>query len=169
MLRRRVNREVKKYRGEFFSAVPLRLTLLFILLSNIVLSQTNNQQYELNDPRNPDCPCHKLQKLAEDEYKQLQMQNNTDQQLALNINKQNPINNNNNSINDNGIDQQSRKGNDNFGQSSQKASIGTATSGERKKKKSLLWLVQKKRNVFRIKYSRIKKFRINDSECFHWD
>jgi hypothetical protein len=27
------------------------------------------KKYDLNDPRNPDCPCHKYQKLAEDEYK----------------------------------------------------------------------------------------------------
>jgi hypothetical protein len=25
----------------------------------------------LDDPRNPDCPCHKLQKLADDEYARL--------------------------------------------------------------------------------------------------
>lgn len=27
-----------------------------------------NATYPLNDPRNPDCPCHKLQKQAEEEY-----------------------------------------------------------------------------------------------------
>jgi hypothetical protein len=30
---------------------------------------STKQKYDLNDPRNPDCPCHKYQKLAEDEYK----------------------------------------------------------------------------------------------------
>jgi hypothetical protein len=28
----------------------------------------NNKVYDLNDPRNPSCPCHKIQKLAEDQY-----------------------------------------------------------------------------------------------------
>lgn len=28
----------------------------------------SNTAYDLNDPRNPDCPCHKLQKQAEEEY-----------------------------------------------------------------------------------------------------
>lgn len=28
-------------------------------------------KFPLDDPRNPDCPCHKYQKLADDEYKKL--------------------------------------------------------------------------------------------------
>ncbi len=28
-------------------------------------------KYELNDPRNPNCPCHKYQKLADEEFKRL--------------------------------------------------------------------------------------------------
>lgn len=28
-------------------------------------------QYDINDPRNPNCPCHKYQKLANEEYKKL--------------------------------------------------------------------------------------------------
>jgi hypothetical protein len=27
--------------------------------------------YDINDPRNPDCPCHKYQKLADEEYARL--------------------------------------------------------------------------------------------------
>ncbi|HEX8515456.1 MAG TPA: hypothetical protein VF868_04595 [Bacteroidia bacterium] len=27
-------------------------------------------QFDINDPRNPRCPCHKLQKLAEEQYQQ---------------------------------------------------------------------------------------------------
>jgi hypothetical protein len=27
--------------------------------------------FDINDPRNPHCPCHKYQKLADDEYKRL--------------------------------------------------------------------------------------------------
>jgi hypothetical protein len=46
--------------------------LLFMIqfLVSIVFSQNNIQRsvYDLNDPRNPDCPCHKLQKQADQEY-----------------------------------------------------------------------------------------------------
>lgn len=31
-------------------------------------------KYELNDPRNPDCPCHKYQKMAEEEFRKFQME-----------------------------------------------------------------------------------------------
>jgi len=35
------------------------------------MKDSTKQQYALNDPRNPDCPCHKYQKLAEEEYNEL--------------------------------------------------------------------------------------------------
>ena len=169
MFRRRVKREVKTHRRDSFSVMPLRLILLLMLLSTIVFSQTNNQQYDLNDPRNPDCPCHKLQKQAEDEYKQQHMENNADNQMALNINKVNIINQGNN-FNDNNTNSiQTNEGNDNFGAGSQKASTGFSGFGGIQKKKDLLWLIQKKRNIYKIKHSKIKKFRIRTSDCFHWD
>ncbi len=31
-----------------------------------------SKKYPIDDPRNPDCPCHKYQKLADEEYKRLQ-------------------------------------------------------------------------------------------------
>lgn len=179
MFIRRVIREVKTHRRDLFSAVSLRLTFLLVLLSTIVFSQTNNQQYDLNDPRNVDCPCHKLQKQAEDEYKQLQMENNLDNQVALNVNKINIINNDNestiqtnggNNRNDNnGNPTQTNEGNDNFGAGSPNTSKRFSSLGGIQKKKDLLWLIQKKRNIFRIKHSKIKKFRIRTSDCFHWD
>jgi hypothetical protein len=48
-------------------------------------SDTTKQKYALNDPRNPDCPCHKLQKQAEDEYKALQKKNT--QQVTSPVNQ----------------------------------------------------------------------------------
>jgi hypothetical protein len=44
--------------------------LLFFLsfLWTSSIAAQNNIKYSLNDPRNPLCPCHKLQKLAEDQY-----------------------------------------------------------------------------------------------------
>jgi hypothetical protein len=44
-------------------------TLFFMLLIKYVVAQNGMQStYDLNDSRNPNCPCHKLQKQAEDEY-----------------------------------------------------------------------------------------------------
>jgi hypothetical protein len=66
---------------------------------NSIDPDTNIVKYDLNDPRNPDCPCHKAQKLAEDEYRksqvQQQQQNPVDNSTAQNNqSNDNPINNN---------------------------------------------------------------------------
>lgn len=39
-----------------------------VLFSTNVLLEDSTKKFELNDPRNPDCPCHKYQKLADEEY-----------------------------------------------------------------------------------------------------
>ena len=49
-------------------------TALIFLFVNVLAAQTT---YPLNDPRNPNCPCHKYQKLADDEFKNLLAQNNS--------------------------------------------------------------------------------------------
>jgi hypothetical protein len=33
----------------------------------------NHSIYPLNDPRNPDCPCHELQRKADEEYRKQQL------------------------------------------------------------------------------------------------
>jgi hypothetical protein len=43
-------------------------------------AQNVQQAYELNDPRNPDCPCHKLQKQAEEEYARQNMKAGNEEQ-----------------------------------------------------------------------------------------
>ncbi|MGZ4060488.1 MAG: hypothetical protein ACXVPU_15750, partial [Bacteroidia bacterium] len=163
-------KEVKKYHGEKFSVIPLRLIILLMFLSTIVFSQENNNpKYDLNDPRNPDCPCHKLQKQAEDEYKQMQLDNNIGNQIALNTNKINPVNENKSELNDKGIDRISNQEENNYKTVVQKSVNGFSSSGAKQKKKNLLWMIRKKRNIYRIKHSKIKKFKINISNCFHWD
>jgi hypothetical protein len=170
MFRRRVKRETKTYHRESFSVIPLCLIALLMLLSTIVFSQTNvNQKYDLNDPRNPDCPCHKLQKQAEDEYKQIQMENNTGNEFVLNTDKV-ILGNGGNTINSNDrVVEQSNKGVDDFGSGIQKISRDRSSSSGTQKKKKLFWFIQKKRNIYRIKHSGIKNFRIKTSDCFHWD
>lgn len=58
------------------------LTALIFLFVNVLFAQTS---YPINDPRNPNCPCHKYQKLADDEFKKLLAQNNV-------VNKEKGIN-----------------------------------------------------------------------------
>lgn len=58
-------------------------------------TDTNKVKYELNDPRNPDCPCHNAQKQADEEYRKLQEQNgnNAEQNnVATNTNSKNQEN-----------------------------------------------------------------------------
>lgn len=50
--------------------------LLFILFfvfnskATCINKDSLKSKYDLNDPRNPDCPCHQHQKLADEEYKE---------------------------------------------------------------------------------------------------
>src|SRR3989344_1649980 len=72
---------------KFFGA--LRLFILLLLFSSSAFSQNlGNQEYDINDPRNPNCPCHKLQQMADDEYNKIQNdnRNNEQRQFAMNLN-----------------------------------------------------------------------------------
>ncbi|HEY1039101.1 MAG TPA: hypothetical protein VGF30_06830 [Bacteroidia bacterium] len=60
-------------------------TIGFVLLQLACFANngdTTKVKYDINDPRNPDCPCHKYQQLADEEY-QMQIAND-DVQIALN-------------------------------------------------------------------------------------
>jgi hypothetical protein len=57
--------------------------ILFCLLSYQIMAQP---KFDLNDPRNPDCPCHKLQKQAEQEYSGM----NNESRHSLKKNRKNP-------------------------------------------------------------------------------
>lgn len=56
--------------------MKLLFTLLFLVLAQIAsshiyidsVSQKNSTAYTINDPHNPNCPCHADQKKAEAEY-----------------------------------------------------------------------------------------------------
>lgn len=83
MKRNKLNNVLKAY---FLLSGKLRLTgFLFFCLTQICFSQSNAdmQQYDLNDPRNPDCPCHKYQKMADDEYEKLNKKNKNNQQQEI--------------------------------------------------------------------------------------
>ncbi|MGZ3885757.1 MAG: hypothetical protein ACXVPQ_10550 [Bacteroidia bacterium] len=70
-----------KQHETYTNRIGLALVLLvFLVLPSNSFSENENSpftdstktKYALNDPRNPDCPCHKYQKLADDEFKKLQ-------------------------------------------------------------------------------------------------
>jgi hypothetical protein len=42
-----------------------------MFISAIYIKAQEIQKFDINDPRNPDCPCHKYQKIAEMEYQKL--------------------------------------------------------------------------------------------------
>lgn len=38
------------------------------IASYAAMGDTTKTKYDINDPRNPNCPCHKYQKIADEEY-----------------------------------------------------------------------------------------------------
>lgn len=165
----------------------LRLFIFFFLFSSNAFSQNlENQQYDLNDPRNPDCPCHKLQKLADDEYNKIKNNDIQQQQfvsnLNVNISNKNKIDDNinqqDNNFNprENNFSQVDNVGNNNsshqakrdFSVNRSNSSLGSGSSGSKaKKKKSGLWL-RKKLYKAKLKNSKIRKVRPNYSVCYKW-
>lgn len=43
--------------------------ILFLLVLFFRVNVKSQTTFDINDPRNPNCPCHKYQKIAEEEYK----------------------------------------------------------------------------------------------------
>ena len=169
---------------KFFGA--LRLFILFILFSNTAFSQNiQNQEYDINDPRNPNCPCHKLQQMADDEYNKIQNDNNRqnnnlniqNQLFASNFNKNDNNDNeqrqqlnvrNFNPIENNGSDNSSNQVKRDFNLKSRDLSMGSGSSGSKAKKKKSGTAFYKKLNKAKLKHSRIKKVRPNYSVCYKW-
>jgi hypothetical protein len=68
------------------------LALLFFIGGGNLISQ-NGIQYPINDPRNPNCPCHKAQKLADDEFNKLLASANQPKSILGNLPQQKKENN----------------------------------------------------------------------------
>ena len=169
---------------KFFGA--LRLFILILLFSNSAFSQNlGNQEYDINDPRNPNCPCHKLQQMADDEYNKIQNDNNRqnnnlnvqNQLFASNFNKNDNNNDeqrqllnvrNFNPIDNNGSDNSSNQVKRDFNFKSRDLSIGSESSGSRVKKKKSGTAFYKKLNRAKLKHSKIKKVKPNYSVCYKW-
>lgn len=161
----------------------LRLFILLLLFSSSAFSQNiQNQQYDINDPRNPNCPCHKLQKMADDEYNKQRNDNNNNEQrqFAMNLNNFSNLNNNDNQqrqlLNVRNFNNSDSNGNDNssnqvkrdFNFKTSGLSAGSGSSGSKVKKKKLGLEFHKKLNRAKLKHSKIKKVRPNYAVCYKW-
>lgn len=140
-------------------------------------------KYDLNDPRNPDCPCHKAQKLADDEYRRSQLQqvnkdsnpvnqdNDSNHNTNKDVNRDNPVNNDNPVDRGNPADQVNSNTNSNANKNSY--SSGTSVpQGHYSKfykfsKKMKRWTKKMNRKLkSKNKGTKGGKFRVAD--CFHW-
>jgi hypothetical protein len=57
--------------GTIAGTVKPRRLLAAALLFLFISFNAQTSEYNINDPRNPNCPCHKYQKLADEEYAKL--------------------------------------------------------------------------------------------------
>lgn len=131
------------------------LGLLFFLFTQITFAQPGNdkQVFDLNDPRNPDCPCHKYQKMADEEFEQLQKKNKLDQS---------------NDLAELGDDQ-----NLNLKQRQSKDSDilsdpPHSNYSKNKKRKKVKRRVHKHINLFSLRSFKTKRFKSSYSVCFKW-
>jgi hypothetical protein len=152
-------------------------------------AQTNSPaadgtQFSLNDPRNPNCPCHKQQQLADEEYKQLLKsaqlvkvkQKNTNEDLlvisnrAANISRDVQQDNNNVGPNINQVVlPEINKPEINFSKTSKPSFAANSSGGsckfkKHKFKKVSFKISKKTKKVFYRK----KKIKIDYSSCFKW-
>lgn len=80
----------KNYQSVVLAHPRYGLFLLLFFFYSLSLNATTDtaktkSQYDINDPRNPDCPCHKYQKQAEEEFarKNSQLKDNSPAFFAL--------------------------------------------------------------------------------------
>jgi hypothetical protein len=123
-----------------------------------IAPDTNITKYDLNDPRNPDCPCHAAQKLAEEEYRKSHEQHN------------------NNPVNENPDVNTQTNSNNNTDVNTNKTVTTTGSGGSQKKysefykfqKKVGRWNKKMKRRLGK-KHNGTKKGNRRLADCFHWE
>lgn len=135
------------------------IVLLFLISTQLSFAGTDttkagDQQFPLNDPRNPNCPCHKLQKQAEDEFEQ---QNKSKGPFKN-------IENNNNNVNVKEISKPNSV--------IEIAEKGTRTTSSTsytkyKNRRKTVW-ISKARFKFSKRVHRIKKIVPDYEICFKW-
>jgi len=123
--------------------------LLFALLLSVFNTEAFNppdslkSKYALNDPRNPNCPCHKYQKLAEEEYQKLKKATSNPNK---NFNSNSDTNTENTSLNS-------------------KEKNKTTVARKYYKQHKIYALTSK----HKVKRKRIKYNRKDSSRCFRWN
>lgn len=84
----------KDYKNKFITKF-LKFTILilsFLPLASFSELGDSTKLFPLNDPRNPNCPCHQHQKLADEEYKRLLKEQQKDvNQIQLEEKKENTL------------------------------------------------------------------------------
>mgnify|MGYP001572075539 CR=1 FL=1 len=123
---------------------------------------TAKTQYDINDPRNPNCPCHKQQQQADDEYEQMKQQQNPQQNPQVQVS----VSNNPNTDNVNQNNTQTESGQtdrDNSRSSGVTKSHRKEISAKllRRKLIKLSWRISKRKTG-------TKKFGSHLTDCFHW-
>lgn len=143
---------------------------------------TTKPKYDINDPRNPDCPCHKAQQQANEEYQNSQ---NGNQPLVNN----NPhANNTDNNVDNNDVDNNNNKNinaqvQHNPVQSStpttevntQKTTFSGGSGGSQKhyssmykfQKKTIRWMKKVNRKLTK-RHHGVKKGKFHVADCFHF-
>ncbi len=126
------------------SSKAKRLTtcLLFFLFLSVL--KINAQQYDINDPRNPDCPCHKMQELADKEFAMLNGSENVQSDSDL----------------EDGEDEQQQVDRSLNGN-------GSVVYDQLSRRRRSIWI---KKTVFKIsnKYRFKKRGKINVAICYKW-
>ncbi len=141
---------------EICSSCSLRFIFLFSFLIQLSFAQNTNVQYDINDPRNPDCPCHKLQKQAEEEFEQ-QKNNPGNFDIVEVSNKDNRVEEE--KENDEEISLQSHRST---------ATLSSLAFKKRNKhRKKVIW-INKSQLVFSKNSKGIKRVRPDYSVCFKW-
>lgn len=101
---------------------------------------STKKKYDINDPRNPDCPCHKYQKLADDEYRALQQKTAGRAEILTSVK----------AVNKSGV-----------GHRKNYRYINLNRKGKTKR-------FRKKREVWAEKFFKRLHSRKDPSSCFHW-
>jgi hypothetical protein len=127
------------------------LFLLFIIASNVTVAQ----QYDINDPRNPNCPCHKMQQLADKEFAML-----TNQDSEVEKDSRKP--DNKQVLNDVQLENQKSLNN------SIEKSRNTSMNYDKVKRRQKNTWIKKTAFKFSNKYRFQKRKKVNVAICYKW-
>lgn len=129
------------------------LGLLFFLFTQVSFAQPDKQVFDLNDPRNPDCPCHKYQKMADEEFEQLQKKNKLNKSVE---------------VADVGNDQSLNAKERQLKDSGSTSNRPHSNYAKKKKRKIVKKWTHKHINLFSLRSFKAKRFKPCYSVCFKW-